>query len=283
MSARLSINVVHAVPEVAQSYGIDHDGFTAAMETIALKHDVRWLNVHPANSDSAFQAARIPDADFVLVRSDWGWYPCVAADRALRGSEQPVGLLIAGSHAPPSHIESLRFDVVFYETPWYAPLVEGHPFAVEAFGVDARSMHTATSERDIDWLMVGRLAQFKRPLTMLQKSGRRVAVGDLASAPPEIRGALEADGVEVLDFMSYDELASYYQRSRSVLVACEPDGGGERAVVEGRACGCEIEVAADNPKLSFPSRSAGPQPRVVRRRAGARHPGGPRRSTDRCT
>lgn len=250
VTTQAKIHVVHAVPEVAQSFGIDHDGFTAAVDVLAERHDVTWLNVHPANADAPSQAARIADADFVLVRSDWGWYPCAAADRALRGSQQPVGLLIAGSHAPPSNTEALRFDVLFYETPWYAPLVQDHPFAVEAFGVDTRSMNPGTAERDIDWLMVGRLAEFKRPLQLMEKSGRRVAVGDLASAPAEIRRALEADGVEVRDFMTYDELAGYYQRSKRVLVPCEPDGGGERAVVEGRACGCEVEVAPDNPKLA---------------------------------
>lgn len=247
---RRRINVVHAVPTIAQSYGIDHDGFTAAINVLAERHDVRWLNIHPANPDAAEQAARIPDADFVLIRSDWGWYPCAAADRALRGTETPVGLLIAGSHPPPSHVESLRFDVLFYETPWYAQLVPDHPFAVEAFGVDTTAMHPGDAERDVDWLMVGRLAEFKRPLRLLDKQGRRIAVGDLASAPAEIRRAMEADGIEVLDFMSYDDLAHLYRRSKNVLVACEPQGGGERAVVEGRSCGCHVEVAPDNPKLA---------------------------------
>ncbi len=248
---RLRITVVHAVPEIAQAFGQDHDGFTAAMEVVAEHHDVRWLNVHPYNPDAELNAESIVDADFVLVRSDWGWYPCAATDRALRGRpDVAVGLLIAGSHAPPSVEESLRFDVVFYETPWYAPFVAHHPYAVEAFGVDTRHMHPGDGERDIDWLMVGRLASFKRPERLLEKSGRRVAVGDLSSAPVDLRHRLERDGVEVVDFMHYRNLANYYRRSVAVLAACELQGGGERSVMEGRASGCAVEIAPDNPKLA---------------------------------
>lgn len=242
---------MHAVPEVAQAYGQDHDGFTAAMEVVSRSNDVRWLNVHPYNADASSNARQIADADFVLVRSDWGWYPCAVTDRALRGrTDVPVGLLVAGSHPPPSLTESLRFDVLFYETPWYARFVEGHPFAIEAFGVDTRHMHPGEVERDIDWLMVGRLASFKRPERILGKPGRRVVIGDLSSAPEDLRAELEASGVEVVDFMHYSELAGYYRRARAVLAACELQGGGERSVVEGRACGCAVEVAPDNPKLA---------------------------------
>ena len=249
-SPRLRINVVHAVPEVAQAFGKDHDGFTAAMEVLAERHEVKWLNVHPYNSDAAVQAALIADADFVLVRSDWGWFPCAAADDALRGrADVAVGLLIAGSHPPPSAAETMRFDVLFYETPWYAQFVDQHPFAVEAFGVDTRHMYPGGGQRDIDWLMVGRLAVFKRPERLIPKKGRRVAVGDLSSAPSRMKSALEDSGVEVVDFMPYAGLANYYRRSRTVLVACKLQGGGERSVLEGRACGCKVEVAHDNPKL----------------------------------
>ena len=77
---------MHAVPHSASAYGIAEDGFTAAMEMVAQRCDVRWLNIHPYNDDAAAQAAAIPDADFVLVRSDWLWLPTQAADKALYGS-----------------------------------------------------------------------------------------------------------------------------------------------------------------------------------------------------
>lgn len=249
----MKINVVHAMPRVSSAYGIADDGFTAAMELVGGVHDVTWLNVHPHNDDHTEQEARIADCDFVLVRSDWGWFPARAADLALRGKTLPVGLLIAGSSMPPRLPEMLRYDVLFYETPWYAQFVRDHPFAVQAFGVDTRYMCNhgrPAAERDYDWVMVGRLASFKRPERLLGKTGRRLAVGDLSVSRPEIEQLLLQQGVELLNQKTYAELARVYNSAKGVFVPCELQGGGERAVLEGRACGCRIEISDDNPKLA---------------------------------
>ena len=53
----------------------------------------------------------------------------------------------------------------------------------------------------------------------------------------------------MLDFISYEELAQYYRRARNVLVAASVHGGGERSVLEARACATPVHVADDNPKL----------------------------------
>lgn len=246
----MKINLVHALPRISSAFGNDQDGFSAAIGELSAHHDVEWLNVHPANPDHKSQAARIPDADFVLVRSDWGWYPDAAAANVLARTGRPCGLIVAGSHAPATQLQSLRYDVVFYETPWYSQFITGHPFAVEAFGIDTSAMGDMGQERDIDWLFVGRVAPFKRPERLLEKRGRRVVIGDLATADPMRRDALLADGVELIDHVSQAELAQYYNRSKNLLVPCELQGGGERAVLEGRQCGCRVEIAADNPKLA---------------------------------
>lgn len=249
----MRIHVVHAMPRLSSAYGIADDGFTAAMEIVGRTHDVRWLNVHPYNDDHREQVTKIADCDFVLVRSDWGWFPARAADRALRGKDTPVGLLIAGSTLPPPPVEVLRYDVLFYETPWYAQFVTTHPFAVQAFGVDTRHMDNRNrpeAEREYDWVMVGRLADFKRPERLLTKTGRRLAIGDFSVPRPEIEQQLKSDGVELVDQKTYAELAALYNNAKAVFVPCELQGGGERAVLEGRACGCQIEIAEDNPKLA---------------------------------
>ena len=56
-------------------------------------------------------------------------------------------------------------------------------------------------------------------------------------------------GVEVCDFVNYYELSRIYNRSSSVLVPCALHGGGERAVLEARACGCNVEIRRENEKL----------------------------------
>lgn len=248
----MRINVVHAVPESSSAFGIADDGFTAAMELVGREHDVRWLNVHPYNPDAGANAALIRDCDFVLVRSDWGWLPCRAADRALfNRPDIPVGLLIAGSSPAPTLVEQQRFDVLFYETPWYAPFVAEHPRAIEAFGVDTRVMRDlGYVDREWDWLMVGRFAAFKRPEALMAKSGRRLAIGDMSAARPELIEPLAAAGIVLRDQTTQADLADLYNRSKHVLVPCTLQGGGERAVWEARACGCRVEVAPDNPKLA---------------------------------
>jgi hypothetical protein len=248
----MRINVVHAMPHSSSAFGIAEDGFTAAMELVGNHHDVRWLNVHPHNPGHEAEVALVRDADFVLVRSDWGWLPCQAADRALfRHPEVPVGLVIAGSSPAPPLVAQQRFDVLFYETPWYAPFVAEHPRAVEAFGIDTRVMRDMQHpEREWDWLMVGRFAAFKRPEALLAKRGRRLAIGDMSGARPELIESLVAGGIEVRDQTTQEGLAELYNRSKRVLVPCTLQGGGERAVWEARACGCAVETAPDNPKLA---------------------------------
>ena len=60
---------------------------------------------------------------------------------------------------------------------------------------------------------------------------------------------LQAGGIELIDFVDYEMLAGYYRRAVNVLVPCTIQGGGERSVLEGRACGALVHVAEDNPKL----------------------------------
>ncbi len=60
---------------------------------------------------------------------------------------------------------------------------------------------------------------------------------------------LQAGGIELIDFVDYQMLAGYYRRAVNVLVPCTIQGGGERSVLEGRACGALVHVAEDNPKL----------------------------------
>jgi hypothetical protein len=40
-----------------------------------------------------------------------------------------------------------------------------------------------------------------------------------------------------------------YQNSKNVYIPANINGGGERAVLEARSCGCNVEVENDNPKL----------------------------------
>jgi glycosyltransferase involved in cell wall biosynthesis len=248
--SRLRINLAYAVPPASRKAAQWHDGFTAAVDRLGREFDVAWLNLHPDDLSCAERLRRLDDCDCLLVKSNWGWI----VDELVRGHSRrrgpPRGLLISGTADPPRPRRMRFYDAVFFETHWYAPRIERHPRRIHAFGVDTTVMRPHPKvERDIDWLSVGAFRPYKRHEVLLGKEGRRVAIGDLSGADPDIVARLERGGVQVLDFMGYEELARHYRRARAVLVAASLQGGGERSVLEARACGATVHVLDDNPKL----------------------------------
>jgi glycosyltransferase involved in cell wall biosynthesis len=245
------LNVAYAVPPESRKAREWRDGFTAAVELLGQDHEVGWLNLHP--DDPATQRAaleRLEDCDFLLVKSNWRWIVDELVRSAAGRNGPPRGLVISGVAKPPWRRRMRFYDVLFYETPWYGPRLRRHGRAVHAFGIDTRVMRAEPDvERDIDWLSVGAIKPYKRHERLLEREGRRIVVGDLSGADAGLLERLRAGGIEVLDFLPYEELAALYRRTRTVLVAGTLEGGGERAVLEARACGARVEVAGDNPKL----------------------------------
>jgi glycosyltransferase involved in cell wall biosynthesis len=238
------------VPPASRKAADWHDGFTAAAALLARDADVTWLNLHPDDPSQPEQLARLGDCDCLLVKSNWGWIvdELVRAHSPRKGP--PRALLISGTADPPRPWRMRFYDALFYETRWYAPRLKWHRRRIHAFGVDTTVMRPdAAVEPDIDWLSVGALRPYKRHEALLEKDGRRVVLGDLTGADAEILARLQAGGVEVRDFLPYEQLAAHYRRARHVLVAATLAGGGERSVLEARACGAAVEVLDDNPKL----------------------------------
>ena len=105
----------------------------------------------------------------------------------------PIALLISGT-APPPRDDLLFYDVLLYETHWYAPQIAQHPNIVHAFGVDAERIQRLAKAHnreaaqlgrefhsdfqfEYDYLFVGIFASYKRPELLLTKPGRKLAVG----------------------------------------------------------------------------------------------------------
>lgn len=247
----MRINVAYAVPPQSRKSNLWHDGFTAGMDVVAASHDVRWLNLHPDEAGLEGNIRQLTDCDFLLVKSNWNWIVDTAVRRHCGRLSVPKGLLISGVAPPPSVRKMLFYDVLFYQTHWYGPQLAAHPYTVHSFGIDTNIMRPDPKvRRDIDWLSVGQVVAYKRPERLLECTGRRVMVGDLLSADPAILERLRAGGVEMVDFVDYETLATYYRRAKNVLIPCTVRGGGERAVLEARACGAAVQVADDNPKLA---------------------------------
>lgn len=216
------------------------DGLWAALEALEQTFTIKRHNI-------ATESEYLPNADFYL---GWGAFGSLV-DRILQGVDTPKGLCIAGNVNPPSG--ALHYDVLFYETKWYRPQIDFHPNIVHAFGYNADIYKDMKIERDIDYLGVGAFAKWKRWEKMLNKSGNRRVIGEFQVGNPtesqEIWDLLENDGVVCKDMVPPDKLVYEYNRAKCVYLPSDIYGGGERAVLEARACGCKIEIEPDNPKL----------------------------------
>lgn len=59
----------------------------------------------------------------------------------------------------------------------------------------------------------------------------------------------QANDVTVSPPAGFQDLNLLYNQAHTVFIPAPVEGGGERAVLEARASGVAVEVAADNPKL----------------------------------
>lgn len=205
--------------------------------------------------------------DVLLVKSNWDWIVDTFARQFLRNTVVPKVLLISGVGAVPAEkSEVLFYDALMYETEWYAQKVhlkQKHPVVLHGFGIDTHIMHP-TKNRSMKWdiMFVGWMAPYKRLHKFVERVEqmrrhdkrrhvRALAVGklDATDESADIVKMLRAAGIEVWSEVSYAELAGLLSSSRELYIPSGVNGGGERAVLEARACNVSVHVASDNPKL----------------------------------
>lgn len=228
------------------------DGLWAALELLKQRHEIEIWNLN-YKSDSRV----LGDRDFVL---GWGAFGS-SVDIFLREqikphSQAPIGLCIGGTAQPP--VYASEYNVLFYETEWYRKniikdFIQTGGHAVHAFGVNTDIYFPKDTPKTIDWLTVGSFSLWKRQHALIQKEGARLAIGEIQkenlTESMGIITRLLAGGVGIMDMVDPAKLAEFYRMSNNVLIPCELHGGGERAVLEARACGTNVEVIDDNPKL----------------------------------
>ena len=247
----------HQYPDLWQ------DGLWAALKELEADFAISYANLHLADSKSPFdhhpeRAAINPNYDFYL---GWGAFGS-SVDTFLRSNYGPVlreknpkakvGLCIAGNAFPPTGANN--YDILFYETKWYRPQIDWHQNIVQAFGINGDIYQPDTSIPKLwDYLGVGALADWKRWERMKAKPGTRLVVGEYqrGNEPESLRIAqqLLRSGAGVLPMVPATTLAHIYNQARTVYIPADINGGGERAVLEARACGISVEVEDDNPKL----------------------------------
>lgn len=171
-------------------------------------------------------------------------------DMLLRTLPNKKGLCIAGNVYPQ---DTDCYDVLFYETEWVKNFLNLKGNLAHAFGVNTSIYYNDSDIQGIHYLSVGAFAKWKRQDKIKTKSGVRVVVGEIQkdnmSESMEIITDLLKNGVGVIPQQSTESLKKLYNITSTVYIPADIYGGGERAVLEARACGCDVEVEDDNPKL----------------------------------
>lgn len=172
-------------------------------------------------------------------------------DMLLRSLPNKKGLCIGGNVYPQ---DTDCYDVLFYETEWVKNFLNLKGNLVHAFGTNTFIYsENYDALRPIKYLSVGAFAKWKRHHLIKNKDELRLVVGEIQkdnmSESMEIVTDLLKNGVGIMPQQSSDNLDELYNLAQYVYIPADIYGGGERAVLEARSCGCKVEVEDDNPKL----------------------------------
>ena len=222
------------------------DGFTSGINTIKDFFDIEYINLYENRPTVDY----LNNFDFILVKSNWNWVPDNFLRKELKGILAKKGIVISGVNHPPEIQEMQFYNVLWHQTYWYKEKIKNHPNVYHAFGIDTDVMKPSGVYKDIDWLSIGAFLPHKRYDLFLKHKGKKVIVGDASySESKKIIDLLKKEGIETQDFVHYEELRDTINRSKNVHLPAGVNGGGERAVLESRACGVNVLVEEDNPKL----------------------------------
>jgi hypothetical protein len=224
------------------------DGLAMALKELEKDFRVTRYNLKD-NEDFIYE-----DTDFIL---GWGGFDS-PADQFIRKlpSNLKKGLCLGGNatKVPREKI----YDVIFHETDWvkenYLQLIHPKTKLVKAFGINNNIFYNIIDKPVwFDYLGIGALAQWKRWGLMAKKEGNRLVIGEYQLENEQesllITRNLIVQGIIVSNQINPQDLRRFYNLSKICYIPANIYGGGERAVLEARACGCKVEVEDDNPKL----------------------------------
>lgn len=229
------------------------DGLWAALEVLKQDFDIHKINMATDKPHSV-------ECSFVL---GWGAFNSKADQLIQRlDVDIPTGLCLGGMASMGDEVMP-RYDVVFYETEFafnffkekgYMQRFPEKTKFIHAFGVNTDIFwHAPRVAKIFDWLSVGSFSNWKRHHLLKNKTGIRVAIGEIQKGNMgeslDIIANLIIDGVGVMDMVNTQTLGRIYNASRNVYIPGIYMGGGERAVLEARACGVPVAIEDDNPKL----------------------------------
>lgn len=231
------------------------DGLWAALNLLESNFNIIRRNLY--NIEYSFHDHE--QFDFVL---GWGGFNSLV-DKNVKTMPWKKGLCLGGYGFPARGIEN--YDVIFYETEWSKKWIKENsdspniPRLIHAFGINAdifwkNSGYDYLKDKEIwDYVSVGAFSSWKRQEKIIDKSGSRLVIGEIQKGnlheSMDIVHNLLLNGVMVSPEASPEILVKMYCSTKKVYIPATTLGGGERAVLEARACGCDVEVELDNPKL----------------------------------
>jgi len=227
------------------------DGFVRAVSLLAPEIESEWCNLEDPDDERHFRS-KLRECDVLLTKSNWGWIVDRYVRRNTLLSRTPRTIMVSGIAPPQPWWRTKFYDVIFYQTEWYRRFLPDDRLLVHAYGTNTSFLYPRNQPGDFewDWLCVGNIRAPKRPDMLLGKSGRRLAIGDLKQSDPALIQRLRDDGVVVRDYVPLEQLRELYWSARRVYVPARLDGGGERQIMEAVACGAEVVIEQDNPKLA---------------------------------
>lgn len=219
------------------------DGLWAALNVLQEDFEIEKQNL-------AFPEIKPHEWDLLL---GWGAFES-RVDIEIRSRTGKKGLCIAGNAVKPHS----GYDILFYETKWVRDYLDLKTYCdnlVHAFGVntDIFFKHDITMPIMFDYIGVGALANWKRWEKMIERPGTKLVVGEYQEDNEQeslmIARNLLKGGVMVSNMVSPYDLANLYHWSRAIYLPADINGGGERAILEAKACGLQMFIQEDNPKL----------------------------------
>lgn len=239
------IGIIYYIPIKSKKYSDWNDGFVAAINLLKCDFQIRWLNLAETISIS-----EINDCNLVLAKSNWDWYVDRFIQKNKKSISSPILILISGSIPPPSLKHILTYSHLFYETPWYSKFIANKTSASLAFDTNTEIFYPIKYPVNYDFISIGSLMFYKRHHYLLKKKGKRIVVGHCQTNDVRsLMNILKKNEIDVLDYQPPATLNEFINKSKVVYIPAELHGGGERALLEGKACKREIEFEKDNPKL----------------------------------
>lgn len=238
----MKILIIYSIPKGHFKYTDWTDGFTQTIQLLKNTYDIDLIN----SKDNV--VINFSTYDIVLFKESFEG-KIYKKYKSELDKKNKIGLFISSSCVIPTDNQLKLYDLLFYETNWYYNYAKlnKHHNAYHAFGIDKNIMKKINIEKEYDVIFVGAICDYKRPLKILNMEGKKLCIGTKDNK--KLENELKMNNVEIVDFVSWEDLAIYYNKSKLCYIPCTLHGGGERAILEARSCGIPVKIEDDNPKL----------------------------------